>query len=137
MAPAGLPKPATESLAALTQQVLKLDDPGALDRLIATDANVAALGRFVVTLNPSDIGKFKTPSLRNVALTAPFMHDGSVPTLDDALDLELYRRGDSLRRPIFLTLAERRDLVEFLRALTADGAGGGADGHSPAANSLR
>ena len=45
-----------------------------IDRLISSDAEVAALGRFVVTLRPADIGKFKTPSLRNVADTPPSTH---------------------------------------------------------------
>lgn len=67
-------------------------DRSQLERLIATEVNVAELGRFVVRLDPRDIGKFKTPSLRNVAATAPYMHDGSVKSLDDAVDQELYGR---------------------------------------------
>ncbi len=47
-----------------------------------------AFHAFVVTLSPADIGKFRTPSLRNVALTAPYMHDGSVATLEEAIELE-------------------------------------------------
>jgi len=117
MAPTGLPKAVTENLALLASRV-RISDRPALERLIATDPNVAAFGRFLVTRNPADIGKFKTPSLRNVALTAPYMHDGSVPTLEQAVDLELYNRADALRYPIVLTIAERRALVEFLKALT-------------------
>lgn len=52
-----------------------------LDGLITTDPDVAALGRFVVTRDPRDIGAFRTPSLRNVAQTAPYMHDGGIATL--------------------------------------------------------
>jgi len=75
-------------------------------------------GRALVTGKWADIGKFKTPSLRNVALTAPYMHDGSVATLEQAVDLELYARGGALNYPIALTADERRDIVEFLKALT-------------------
>jgi cytochrome c peroxidase len=94
-------------------------DTRELERLVATDPGIAALGRFVATLNPADIGRFKTPSLRNVALTAPYMHDGSVATLEEAVDLELYGRGATLSYPIALTLDEKHDLVEFLRSLTS------------------
>lgn len=90
-----------------------------LSTLIGSDPDVAALGRFVVTLDPRDIGKFRTPSLRNVAETAPYMHDGSVPTLEAAVDRELYYRGQAIGRPLVLTPVERQDLVFFLRALTS------------------
>jgi cytochrome c peroxidase len=89
-----------------------------IDRLISSDAEVAALGRFVVTLRPADIGKFKTPSLRNVADTAPYMHDGSIATLDEAIEREIYYRGKTQGRPVVLSLAERADLLTFLKALT-------------------
>lgn len=90
----------------------------ALDRTIASEPDIAELGRFVVTLKPADIGLFRTPSLRNVAVTAPYMHDGSVATLDEAVDLELYYRGIESGVPIVLTATERSDLLEFLRSLT-------------------
>jgi cytochrome c peroxidase len=73
-------------------------------------------------------GFFGVPSLRNVALTAPYMHDGSLATLEDAVDF--YRRGGGLARgvpasrlhefvrPIALSDGEAADLVAFLRALT-------------------
>jgi cytochrome c peroxidase len=82
-------------------------------------ADIAELGRFAVTRKPEDIGKFKTPSLRNVAVTAPYMHDGSVPTLEAAVDLELYYRGIESGRPLILTPLEKGDLVSFLKALTS------------------
>ncbi len=63
------------------------------DQSILGDPEVAALGRFAVTLKPGDIGRFRTPTLRNVALTAPYMHDGSVPTLAEAVEREVYYRG--------------------------------------------
>ncbi len=93
-----------------------------LDRLIEEDSDVAALGRFVVTKQPRDIGKFKTPSLRNVALTAPYMHDGSVKTLAGALDVEAYYRGQEANRPLILTPREKSDLIEFLNSLTSPAA---------------
>jgi cytochrome c peroxidase len=64
--------------------------PEVVDRLVSEDADIAALGRFLATKNPKDIGKFKPPSPRNVAVTAPYMHDGSVATLEEAIDCEIY-----------------------------------------------
>jgi cytochrome c peroxidase len=90
-----------------------------LDQLIADDRTVAALGRFVVTKQPKDVGEFKTPSLRNVALTAPYMHDGSIATLAEAVDFEVYYRGTQMNAPLILTPQERRDLLEFLKSLTS------------------
>jgi cytochrome c peroxidase len=121
--PVGIPRDVTVNLSALAQKVFNARDRGEkaeLERLIATDANIAALGRFIVTQDPLDIGTFKTPTLRNVALTAPYMHDGSVKTLKEAVDLELYGRGAAVRYPIVLTLAEKADLIEFLRSLTSE-----------------
>lgn len=89
------------------------------DALITADADVAALGRFNVTRKPADIGKFRTPSLRNVAVTGPYMHDGSVATLEEAVEMELYYRSAELGRAIVLTPAEKANLVAFLRALTS------------------
>jgi cytochrome c peroxidase len=121
--PSALPMRAAvfENLPELTARVRELrasQDPSALNGLIASDARVAALGRFLVTANPADINSYQTPSLRNVALTAPYMHDGSVGTLREAVELELYRRSTNLEKPIVLTLEEQEDIVNFLRALT-------------------
>ena len=102
----------------LTTQVASMSVQ-ALDRAISENARIAALGRFLITKDPQDIGKFKTPSLRNVALTAPYMHDGSVPQLGDAVDFELYYRGLESGVPLIVTPAEKSDLIEFLRALTS------------------
>ncbi len=90
-----------------------------LGRLITSDADVAALGRFAVTRKPTDVGQYKTPSLRNVALTAPYMHDGSVATLEEAVERELYYRSVQSNHPVILTESEKSDLVAFLRALTS------------------
>ncbi|MBI3344414.1 MAG: hypothetical protein HY028_06130 [Gammaproteobacteria bacterium] len=107
-------------LATLTMRVVNAK-PEQISLLIATDPAVAALGRFLVTKEPVDIGRFKTPSLRNVALTAPYMHDGSIPTLEEAVEREVYYRGLSTGRPLILTPAEKADLIEFLKALTSTG----------------
>jgi len=93
-----------------------------LDRLISEDPNISALGRFVVTKQPRDIGKFKTPSLRNVALTAPYMHDGTVTTLAETIEVEIYYRGLESNTPLILTPQEKRDLLAFLDSLTSPAA---------------
>lgn len=79
----------------------------------------AELGRYLVTKDPKDIGKFRTPSLRNVAITAPYMHDGSVLSPAEAIDLELYYRNIVDGRAVILTQAEKMDLASFLQALTS------------------
>lgn len=83
----------------------------------------ADLGRYEITENPADRWKFKTPSLRNVALTAPYMHDGSIPTLREVV--EFYNRGgvpnpllDPRIRPLGLGEDEIDALVAFLESLT-------------------
>ena len=93
--------------------------PAERERLVLEDADYAELGRFLVTQNPADIGKFKTPSLRNVALTAPYMHDGSITTLAEAVDFEVYYRGLAQNRPLILTPQEKLDLIDFLKSLTS------------------
>ncbi len=83
------------------------------------------LGRYNVTKREEDKGKFKTPTLRNVAQTAPYMHDGSENTLLEVV--EFYDRGGVKNpnlskeiRPLGLTEREKRDLVAFLEALTGE-----------------
>jgi cytochrome c peroxidase len=90
-----------------------------LDEAILTRSEISELGRFVVTRRPADIGRFKTPSLRNVAVTAPYMHDGSLSTLEEAVDLEVYYRSLEANRPLILTSQEKADLIAFLRSLTS------------------
>lgn len=81
-------------------------------------------GRGPISGNPADQGAFKTPSLHNVALTAPYFHDGSAATLEDAthhyfqFDPSFPNLSPKLRR-ISLRASEEADLVEFQRALTA------------------
>jgi cytochrome c peroxidase len=80
-------------------------------------------GRFEVTANERDRSAFRTPTLRNVELTAPYMHDGSLATLRDVVDF--YDRGgnpnahlDALMVPLYLSEQDKQDLVAFMRALT-------------------
>lgn len=94
-------------------------------------------GLYEVTREPKDVGKFKAPTLRNIAVTAPYMHDGSVATLEDAITLYAaggraiqdgpYRgmgRDNSNKsaaiRGFSVTAQQRDDLVAFLRSLTDD-----------------
>ena len=81
------------------------------------------LGLYEYTRRPEDVGKFKAPTLRNIALTAPYMHDGSLPTLEAVVDH--YATGgrhnpnqDKRVRELRLTLRNRQDLVAFLQSLT-------------------
>jgi cytochrome c peroxidase len=82
------------------------------------------LGRHEVTLDPADLWKFKTPSLRNVALTGPYMHDGSLRSLDGVV--RFYNRGgvphdglDTLIAPLDMDADAIAALVAFLEALTS------------------
>ena len=84
------------------------------------------LGRYEVTLDPADSWKLRTPSLRNVALTSPYMHDGGLRTLADVV--AFYDRGGEPHdgqsphvRPLGLTDEESRALVAFLGTLTSTG----------------
>jgi cytochrome c peroxidase len=81
------------------------------------------LGRYEVTLNPNDRWKFRTPILRNVALTAPYMHNGELLSLEDVIDF--YNLGgipnellSPLIKPLNLRRHERASLVAFLKSLT-------------------
>lgn len=112
----------SERLSALAQAVVR-ENRGiaSLGPKVLTDSDWSALGRFIVSHNPADIGAFRTPSLRNVAITAPYMHDGSIATLREAVDHEVYYRGFSTGHPINLTEEERQALVAFLESLTDEG----------------
>ena len=81
------------------------------------------VGRFAVTKDEQDYGVFKTPTIRNVALTAPYMHDGSVATLEEVV--EWYDKGghpskhlSEKIRPLKLSDQDEADLVEFMKACT-------------------
>ena len=90
------------------------------------EGEIADVGRFGVTQRPADRGAFRTPSLRNVALTAPYMHDGSLKTLKEVVDFYIGGGSsnpqlDPLIKPLtHLTREERSDLVEFLKSLTGE-----------------
>lgn len=80
-------------------------------------------GRAAVTARPEDRGRFKTPTLRGLAATAPYMHDGSLATLEDVV--EFYRQGgranpglDPVLAPVEMSPEDARNLVAFLRALS-------------------
>jgi len=104
----------------ITTRLVKAREKGNnLDHTVLSNEDIAELGRFAVTLNPADMGKFRTPSLRNVALTAPYMHDGSVATLEEAVELEIYYRSAESGQPLILTPLEKADLVEFLKSLSS------------------
>jgi cytochrome c peroxidase len=83
------------------------------------------LGRYEVSKKETDRGRFKTPSLRGVAKTAPYMHDGSIKTLEEVI--EFYSKGgnqnphlDSNLKPLNLTTREKADLLAFLQALSVE-----------------
>ena len=109
---------ATQALGVLKQNT----DTQALDRL-ALETDMSELGRFLVSKQREDIGSFKTEQLRNVGLTAPYMHDGSLHTLWDVMDH--YNKGgetnaylDGGIEPLNLSESEINDVVAFLFALT-------------------
>lgn len=92
---------------------------------VEDDGTFKDIGRFHQTGIVTDKGSFKTPTLRNVAQTAPYMHDGSLPTLRRVID---FYAGEGNSNPyldkeitsIHLTGQDRADLVEFLKSLTGD-----------------
>jgi len=109
---------AKQGLAALAKDASK----EAIDEL-ALKTNLSELGRFQVTRNRSDIGAFKTSQVRNVGVTAPYMHDGSLQTLWDVMDH--YNKGgetnpylDGGIEPLALSEAEIDQLVAFMFSLT-------------------
>jgi cytochrome c peroxidase len=112
-----------EALAAKALGVLKANnDTEALDKL-AIQTDMSELGRFLVTKKRADIGAFKTEQLRNVGITGPYMHDGSLRTLWDVMDH--YNKGgetnaylDGGIEPLDLSESEINDVVAFLFTLT-------------------
>ena len=93
---------------------------------IGWDNNSVDLGRYMVTKTPEDIGAFKTPTLREIARTAPYMHDGRFKTLEEVVNF--YNQAgiknphqDELIIPLELTDQEKHDLVEFLGTLNGEG----------------
>lgn len=95
------------------------------DKVIETvsEHKVNDLGRYEITQNPDDRWKYKTPSLRNISLSAPYMHDGSLGTLEQVI--RFYNQGgfvnetlDPLIKPLNLTDKETNQLLQFLKSLT-------------------
>jgi cytochrome c peroxidase len=93
---------------------------------IGMDKPKADLGRYIVTKDPKDWGAFKTPTLREIEHTAPYMHNGSLKTLAEVVDF--YDKGgnpnknlDEKMKKLNLTDVEKKDLVEFLKALSGEG----------------
>lgn len=83
------------------------------------------LGRFYVTRRPEDKAAFKTPTLRSIIETAPYMHDGAFRTLEEVVDFFDQGGGknsnlSSLMKPLGLTTQEKTDLIAFLKALTGE-----------------
>ncbi|UCN00195.1 hypothetical protein LCX93_11840 [Sulfurimonas sp. SWIR-19] len=102
----------------------------AADELILAEKRFSELGRFVITHEADETGAFKTPSLRNIAKTWPYMHDGSLNTLEEVV--VFYNFGGKLApdapespfldggiRPLHLSGEQMTDLVAFLKALTS------------------
>lgn len=105
-------------------------DKKEVDEKVLTEPKTSELGRFAVTRSPTEIGAFKTSTLRNIALTAPYMHDGSLKTLEEVVEhynrggassdkekLNPYMSGGIL--PLNLTAQEKKDLVAFMKTLTS------------------
>ena len=83
------------------------------------------LGRYLISKEEKDRGAFKTPTIRNVELTPPYMHDGSVSTLEQVV--EIYAKGGHPNphlskdvKKLDLTDQDKRDLVAFMKACTGD-----------------
>lgn len=101
-----------------------------VDVAVLTNAKTSELGRFAISEQFDDMGAFKTPTLRNIAVTAPYMHDGSLATLRDTVihynNGGVTREGDRVNaflsggiRPLNLTDQQIDDLVAFMEALTS------------------
>lgn len=90
---------------------------------IGMDKPKPDLGRFIVTKIQTDKGAFKTPGLREIVVTAPYLHDGSAATLEEVI--ETYDKGgvpnpwlSPLMKQLKLTADEKKQLVEFMKALS-------------------
>lgn len=93
---------------------------------IGMDKEDPDTGRFAITHKESDFGAFKTPTLREVERTGPYMHDGSLATLEEVIDY--YDRGGiknknlhPLMRPLHLSVEDKRALISFLKSLEGQG----------------
>jgi cytochrome c peroxidase len=84
-------------------------------------------GRFLITRDKDDLGKFKTPGLRNIGITSPYMHNGIFKTLEEVVDYyndvkkivpDTKNLDPTLSKPLELTNQQKKDLVAFLKTLT-------------------
>ena len=114
------PQQASVLIAPGEQITIQSDSVAESSEPVASD-----LGLYEITENPADRWKYRTPTLRNIALTAPYMHDGSISTLAEII--EFYNQGgidnelrDPLVRPLNLSKEEASQLLAFLNALTGD-----------------
>lgn len=103
---------------------------GNVDKAVLSDPKTSNLGRFAVTEALDDLGSFKTSTLRNIAMTAPYMHDGSLKTLKEVVihynNGGVTKKGDRVNdflsggiRPLHLNEQQISDLVAFMGALTS------------------
>jgi cytochrome c peroxidase len=101
-----------------------------VDIAVLTDSKTSELGRFAISEQFDDMGAFKTSTLRNIALTAPYMHDGSLATLRDVVvhynNGGFSKEGEQVNaflsggiRPLNLSEQQIDDLVAFMEALTS------------------
>ncbi len=112
------------ALARQAQKLVASRDPNSVDRA-AIQTDMSALGRFLVTKKPTEVAAFKTPSIRNVLVTAPYFHDGSQETLWDVVDH--YNKGAGLAdpwldqdiQPLALSESDIDDVVAFMASLTS------------------
>jgi cytochrome c peroxidase len=111
----------------LAREAIKIVNSGDQKQIdeLAIETKFSELGRFMVTKQVNDIGAFKTPTLRNIALTSPYMHDGSMATLFDVMD-HYNKSGvpnpflDGGMQRLGLTEPEIDDVVHWMETLTSD-----------------
>ena len=120
-----------EDVPGLAREFLKAEATASeVDVEVLTNKKTSELGRFAVTRGFDDLGAFKTPTLRNVDVTAPYMHDGSLKTLREVVEHYnnggVTNEGDPVNdflsggiRPLELTDEDINDLVAFMEALTS------------------
>lgn len=114
----------------LAKEIKKGKGEAAGDELVLENKRFSELGRYAFTKEGDDMGAFKTPTLRNIAKTGPYMHDGSMTTLEEVVTW--YSFGGRMNptdpitpfldggiRPLNLSAEQMMDLVSFMRALTS------------------
>ena len=120
-----------EDVPELAREFLKADATASeVDIQVLTDKRTSELGRFAISRNFDGLGAFKTPTLRNIAATAPYMHDGSLKTLREVVEHYnnggVTNEGDPVNdflsggiRPLNLSEAQIDHLVAFMESLTS------------------